>query len=318
MINKYLWQACAVMIGFAGLPSQSYADAEVVLSVLNRCGPMSGVEESRVYSDWNASRSYSAQLVEPDSFSSDIRYVCTGWKGTGSVPATGTGTNCTFVLTEDSTLEWQWRTNVWISLTVNGKANPPFKHGWFADNAPAIVPFDAPAGLLKCVVSGDSDGVTVDQAARTLSIPTDRPRAVSLHVESYCDSVSTNGKFVDYTLSGEAPWEPVAETSGVDGRCLRSGLVASGETSVLETKVSGAGMLEFRWKASCNRGDYCKLIVDGAEVKSISRSASAWAMVEHEIEGAGEHTVAGRGRRARARRSGRTDRSSMMSAGSHT
>ena len=231
------------------------------------------------------------ESIVADENTSDIRYVCIGWKGTGSVPATGTGTNCTFVLTEDSTLEWLWQTNVWISLAVDGEATSTFKHGWFADDAPASVPFNAPAGLLKCVVSGDADGVTIDQAARTISIPTDRPRAVVLHIESYCESVSTNGKFVDYTLSGDAPWEPVSEASGADGRCLRSGLIASGETSVLETKVSGSGMLAFRWKTSCNRGDYCKLIVDGVEIESISRSASAWATVEHEIEGAGEHTV---------------------------
>ena len=230
------------------------------------------------------------QFVQPDYVASDIHYVCTGWKGTGSVPATGTGTNCTFVLMEDSTLEWLWNTNVWISLAVDGEGSSSFRHGWFDRPEPAVVPFDAPAGLLRCTLSGDADGVTVDQAARTVSIPTDRPRAVSLHVESLCKAVETDGKFVDYAFGGDAPWIPLADESLPDGRCLRSGVVGSGKTSVLETTVSGAGRISFRWKTSCNRGDYCKFIVDGTEVASISRTAAEWATVDREL-GEGNHVL---------------------------
>jgi hypothetical protein len=35
-------------------------------------------------------------------------YVCTGWTGTGDVPASGTGTTVTFTLTKDPTLTWNW------------------------------------------------------------------------------------------------------------------------------------------------------------------------------------------------------------------
>ena len=35
-------------------------------------------------------------------------YKCTGWKGTGSVPASGQTTSVTFPIDSDSTIEWQW------------------------------------------------------------------------------------------------------------------------------------------------------------------------------------------------------------------
>ncbi|KMQ70789.1 GEVED domain-containing protein [Chryseobacterium koreense] len=36
-------------------------------------------------------------------------YIITGWIGTGSVPATGTGASTTFAITQNSTIDWQWK-----------------------------------------------------------------------------------------------------------------------------------------------------------------------------------------------------------------
>ena len=49
-----------------------------------------------------------------------VRYDCTGWRGTGSVPAQGTGTNAVFTLREDSTLAWQLTTNYLMRVSVVG------------------------------------------------------------------------------------------------------------------------------------------------------------------------------------------------------
>lgn len=41
------------------------------------------------------------------------RYVCTGWTGTGSVPASGSGSSLSFVITATSTITWNWNvTNI--------------------------------------------------------------------------------------------------------------------------------------------------------------------------------------------------------------
>ncbi len=50
------------------------------------------------------------------------QYVCRGWTGTGSIPATGSTTNTTtFVLTNDSSIVWNWRTNYWFQSDKIGK-----------------------------------------------------------------------------------------------------------------------------------------------------------------------------------------------------
>lgn len=44
---------------------------------------------------------------------------CTGWTGTGSVPASGSGLSVTFVIIENSSITWKWRgTPIQWKLTV--------------------------------------------------------------------------------------------------------------------------------------------------------------------------------------------------------
>ena len=53
------------------------------------------------------------QITNSPVESGTTQYVCVGWTGTGSVPATGSDTNAgTFTLTNDSTIIWLWGTNV--------------------------------------------------------------------------------------------------------------------------------------------------------------------------------------------------------------
>ncbi len=48
------------------------------------------------------------------------QYVATGWVGTGSLED-GTGTSGSFVIEEDTTINWQWSTNYWIDFTIQGE-----------------------------------------------------------------------------------------------------------------------------------------------------------------------------------------------------
>ncbi|HAS83381.1 MAG TPA: hypothetical protein DCS43_12120 [Verrucomicrobia bacterium] len=47
----------------------------------------------------------------------DTKYDATGWVGTGSL-ISGTGTNGSFTITNNTTMTWQWSTNYWIQLDV--------------------------------------------------------------------------------------------------------------------------------------------------------------------------------------------------------
>jgi hypothetical protein len=53
-------------------------------------------------------------------------WTCSGWSGTGSVPATGTGKTVTFTITSDSTITWNWQgTPVQCKLTVSSAHDTP-------------------------------------------------------------------------------------------------------------------------------------------------------------------------------------------------
>ncbi len=72
-----------------------------------------------------------ASIVDGDA---GVRYVCTGWTGTGSVPASGTGTSVTFILMQDSSITWSWKTQYYFTVTspyasVGGA-------GWYDSGSP--------------------------------------------------------------------------------------------------------------------------------------------------------------------------------------
>jgi uncharacterized repeat protein (TIGR02543 family) len=44
-----------------------------------------------------------------------VQYVCTGWTGTGSVPASGAATSVQFTIDQPSTVTWNWATQFYLS-----------------------------------------------------------------------------------------------------------------------------------------------------------------------------------------------------------
>jgi hypothetical protein len=70
--------------------------------------------------------SVTASITSPVTISG-ITYDCIGWVGTGDVPATGTGTSTTFIITQDSTIAWQWAMHAdqQFSLTVTSEHGSP-------------------------------------------------------------------------------------------------------------------------------------------------------------------------------------------------
>jgi len=60
--------------------------------------------------------SVTANVTSPASGSAGTQYVCTGWTGTGDVPASGTGTTVTFTINLDSNITWNWKTQYNITF----------------------------------------------------------------------------------------------------------------------------------------------------------------------------------------------------------
>ena len=71
-------------------------------------------------SGWfDAGTSITASVTSPWPGTTGTRYVCTGWTGTGSVPASGSGTSATFTINEPSSITWNWKTQYYLTLSTN-------------------------------------------------------------------------------------------------------------------------------------------------------------------------------------------------------
>jgi len=93
------------------------------------------------------------------------RYVCTGWNGTGSVPATGSTAAVTFAITAPSRLTWNWKKQYY--LNVSSAHGAVGGDGWYDPNATAhasVAPLIVEeAGGVRYVFiswSGDATGST--------------------------------------------------------------------------------------------------------------------------------------------------------------
>jgi hypothetical protein len=58
-------------------------------------------------------------VTSPLPGASGVQYMCTGWFGTGSVPASGTSTKAVFVIERPSRISWNWKTQYHLSIRTD-------------------------------------------------------------------------------------------------------------------------------------------------------------------------------------------------------
>lgn len=245
--------------------------ALVVSSNIDRTVPNPGV----ISLFRGASVTCRAETFEDDD-RPGFQYECLGWAGSGSVPAFGSGTEVSFVLESESSITWNWGTNVWLDCVLSGEVSPVAVAQWQSFGEPLVVPFEIGTTNASVVFSGDADGVVFDPVAKTVSIPADRPRALFVQI-GYGTRIFTH-MVLSPQSGGDAEWRMEANSEAVDGYCFRSGEIEQGETSTVEMHVEGAGILTFDWKISANRSDWAYFYVDGDLAASITRSTD-WANV---------------------------------------
>ncbi len=88
-----------------------------------------------------------------------------------------------------------------------------------------------------------------------------------------------------FRSAGASGWTP-----SVTGTSLSAAPRPSGQTSVLETDITGAATVSFSWAAEAGSGATLEFRVDGALVSSLS-SGSPSATVNHAVSGAGAHRL---------------------------
>ncbi|HPP11846.1 MAG TPA: hypothetical protein PKW42_03855, partial [bacterium] len=144
---------------------------------------------------YNTGTQVTASVTSPVDAGSGVRYVCTGWTGTGDVPASGTATSVTFTITQNSTITWNWKVQYLLTTQTNpaagGSVTP--SSNWYDSGESVQVTAVANSGFTFTGWSGDLTG-------------TDNPATVTMN----------SGKTVmaNFSLTGRR-YTPVAKTPSV-------------------------------------------------------------------------------------------------------
>ena len=75
-------------------------------------------------------------VASPVSGGSGTQYLCTGWSGIGSVPASGGVSAVTFTISEPSNITWNWQTQYY--LTVSSTYGTTSGSGWYNSGSSAF------------------------------------------------------------------------------------------------------------------------------------------------------------------------------------
>ena len=307
--------------------------------------------------------SVAATIAEPEP-ETGVRRVFTGWTGTGSVPASGTAPAVSFVVTNDSSLAWNWRTEYPLALSVSGPATADFADGWVESGTTKVVHWTPTVPYFDVAISGDTSGVVLDRDERTLSIPANRARNVTLAVtERVIDftavgpvttdfaevwgedadelivqwtstvpyfkvslSGDTNGVALDegarmltipttrsrtfslvveeltleraldteglaWTTDGADVWFPQLAVHSDGEDAAQSGALANGdEWSGLETTLDGPGTITWTWRISSADNAGVDVLLDGEWLEGRAPGVE-WSDEELVVSGDGEHIV---------------------------
>ena len=261
-------------------------EVKVSLAVESEWGvpsPTNGVHSL----SWGTEIKANASEPEPaDGF----RCVCTGWSGTGSVPSNGTDTNVAFRIEENSSVVWNWKTNVWIELSTSGPLEADFVQGWIDQGSNVVVSWTPMVPYFTIALTGDTSGSFLDENARTLAIPADRPRFVTLAAKELTLAGALDGPGLCWTTDGAATWFPqIAETHDTKA-AAKSGSVLGDETSALEVALNGDGTFAWSWRIDAAGNAGVDVLLDGEWIEGFAPSAE-WTHRTLEITGDRPHTV---------------------------
>ncbi len=249
----------------------------------------------RIFYEPNATVKMS--MKEPDPVDG-TKYVCTGWTGTGDVPANGTGTNVTFTIGNSSTITWNWTTNYWLSLTIvddSGRTTSAFDDRWVKIGEKVEIPFEVDAPFNNSMLGGDTDGVTI--ADGIISVPAaTMPRAIILTVTPYTYAGVLGTHDIEWTSGGDSVWVVPSSESHDGHAAAKSGSVSDNGISTLSATFTGPTKLSWWWKL--NMSDSCGVNVflddehlPKENVNGLWEKGGDWIQADLDIIESGEHTV---------------------------
>ena len=236
---------------------------------------------------FNSDAEVTASVVVPDP-AGGVRAVCTGWTGTGSVPASGEGNSVTFVITEDSSVTWNWSTGYWVEFSIVGKGTTTYEAQWVAEGTNLVIPFSVNTPFYSLSLSGDADDVVLGDG--TITVPITGSRSIVLNVTEYTYKAALDDGRLAWISGGAAKWIPQGTVSHDGHTAVRSGEVVGDDVSTLSTVVVGPGTLSWWWKLDMTDCAGVDVFVDNVFVDSLDTD-SDWEATSIDIVGEGEHII---------------------------
>ncbi len=136
---------------------------------------------------------------------STTQYLCTGWIGTGSVPASGATTNTpSFLLTTNSTVTWGWTTNYRLTTAVVGSGNMNMASGWYGIGTTNSITAITSNGSSFTAWSGDTNGCTI--SSNTIAVPISGPRTITATFNANQSLISTSTIGLGLPQLGTTNW----------------------------------------------------------------------------------------------------------------
>jgi hypothetical protein len=136
------------------------------------------------------------------------QFVCLGWTGSGSVPASGTGTSVTFTITNASTLVWSWQTNYLLQAYADVHGSISTTGGWYRSVSNASI--TATGDVYYHFVSWTGDVASV---TNPLSVLMDAPKSIWA---IFAETLYTNDTPASYLGSHELPLSDEGALSDTD------------------------------------------------------------------------------------------------------
>jgi len=160
--------------------------------------------------------SYTNSVNSPAYDSATLRYLCTGWTGTGDIAGAGTETEVAFTVTQDSELTWHWSTEYGLNAQAIGYGKVSPVSGWFAPGSTSVTVTATPdPGYAFVAWSGATNGCTVNGAE--ITVPMTQPRAITAEfTRPRLGCIPTNLVFTGYLYETTAP-QTLTITNAGDG-----------------------------------------------------------------------------------------------------
>lgn len=151
-------------------------------------------------------RGTAQSLMVDEVVEGGTQYVITGWFGTGDVPASGTSNSVDIMVTQDSTITWNWRTNYWLELSANnGTFNT--NGGWYSLDSTVIVTATNQPGYRFGGWSGDTNGCIIE--GLQITIPMSFARSIEVIFDVPVVSVLTTNLHFDGPLYSAIAAQPL-------------------------------------------------------------------------------------------------------------